>query len=196
MSFEPSDLFDTFLSHSHTDSIVVESLGVKLADETGFRVWLDKWILVPGNHWQQEMARGLEQARTCAVCIGRDNPKGWFREEIEKALNRQTRDPSFRVIPVILPDGDSKMVDNFLNQRTWVDFRDGIHDGYAFHILVSGIRGEPPGRYFPDKNAADQELKAARERLRIIRTLRQDNLIDNDVAVEYQKQVLKIIIGI
>src|SRR5919109_1591030 len=92
--------FDVFLCHAHVDAGFIELLVARLADEAQFRIWLDRWILVPGEHWQQEMAKGLEQAKTCAICIGQHTPKGWFREEIERALNRQTKDNSFRVIPV------------------------------------------------------------------------------------------------
>ena len=52
------DRFDTFLSHSHDDAEWVERLAKRLEDECGFRIWLDKWILVPGKSWQQEMKKG------------------------------------------------------------------------------------------------------------------------------------------
>lgn len=117
--------FHVFLSHSHQDAIWVKDLAERLEDECSFRVWLDIWILIPGNPWQQEMARGLEQAGCCAVCIGKTTPMGWFKEEIQKALNRQTTDPSFRVIPVLLPNADPINVNDFLELRTWVDFGHG-----------------------------------------------------------------------
>jgi hypothetical protein len=187
--------FDVFLSHAHSDAEIVECLGAKLTDEAHLRVWLDKWILVPGEHWQQEMAKGLELAQTCAVCISQDTPKGWFREEIERALNRQVKDPSFRVIPVILPNGDRSVVDNFLELRTWVDFKAGIEDGYAIHVLTCGIRGQPPGRYQVIDSASAVALEAMREKLKKIRSLREDQLIDDNVAHEYQRRVLDEIIG-
>jgi hypothetical protein len=186
--------FDVFLCHAHVDAGFIELLAARLADEAQFRIWLDRWILVPGEHWQQEMAKGLEQAKTCAICIGQHTPKGWFREEIERALNRQTKDNSFRVIPVILPSGDPALVDNFLELRTWVDFKNGLQDGYAFHLLTSGIRGIPPGRnpHIQDINA--DALKLERERLARIRALRREQLIDDDIALEYQRRILDRII--
>ena len=187
--------FDVFLSHAHGDADIVERLGVRLTDEAQLRVWLDRWVLVPGEHWQQEMARGLEQAKTCAVCVSRDTPAGWFREEIERALNRQVKNPSFRVIPVILPDGDRTVVDSFLELRTWVDFKAGIDDGYALHVLTSGIRGKPPGRYLPGEAASGLALEVTRAKLKKIRSLRDEQLIDDNVALEYQRRVLDEIIG-
>lgn len=188
------ETFDVFLSHAHIDAEIIEALAVKLEGEAGLRVWLDRWILIPGEHWQQEMARGLDQAKTCAVCIGQNTPKGWFREEIERALNRQTKDKSFRVIPVILPSGDPTVIDDFLELRTWVDFRNGIYDKYAFHVLVSGIKGMPPGKNLYQKNLDSVDLEPIRTKLKRIRMLREEQLIDDDIALEYQRRLIDEII--
>ncbi len=138
--------FDVFLSHAHVDADVVEKLGARLADEGGLRVWLDQWVLVPGELWEQGLAKALAEAASCAVCIGNKTPTGWFSQEIQRALNRQAKEPSFRVIPVILPGGDESLVDNFLELRTWVQFKEGIEDRDALHRLISGIKGVAPGR--------------------------------------------------
>lgn len=192
---ETEHIFDVFLSHAHLDAALVEGLGARLADEARLSVWLDKWVLVPGEHWQQDMAKGLDRARCCAVCIGGETPQGWFREEIERALNRQTRDSSFRVIPVILPGGRRDLVDSFLELRTWVDFKNGVEDGGAFHILLSGIKGVPPGRYRPPPPATDSTVVSVREALARIRALRGEQLIDDDIALEYQRRLLDKLIA-
>jgi TIR domain len=185
------DVFDVFLSYAHTDAEFVEQLGARLEDETHLRVWLDKWILVPGAHWQQEMAKGLNKAKSCAVCLGSATPAGWFREEIERALNRQARENAFRVIPVILPEGSRSSVGDFLELRTWVEFQDGVDDARAFHVLVSGIRGVAPGRGpSTSGGTADERLVEVRETLIRIQVLRQEQLIDNDIAIEYQRRLL------
>lgn len=190
MSDHPTGPFDVFLSHPHLEADAVESIGVKLEDEAGLRVWLDRWVLIPGEHWQQEMAKGLDEARTCAVFVGAGTPSGWFREEIERALNRQTRDRSFRVIPVILPNGDRRLIDQFLELRTWIEFKNGLHDADALYSLVCGIRGIRPGRRSNLRMNALDEIKIVKERLSQIRDLRAEKLIDDDVALEYQRRLL------
>ncbi|MBV9690741.1 MAG: toll/interleukin-1 receptor domain-containing protein [Ktedonobacteraceae bacterium] len=142
--------YDVFLSYSHRDAEWVENLAKRLEDEHDFRVWLDKWVLVPGRSFQQSMALGIDLAKCCVVCISEHTPSGWCREEIERALNRQTSDLSFRVIPLLLPNAKTINVNNFLELRTWVDFR-GPDPAYAFHTLVCGIKGVPPGRWPPRK---------------------------------------------
>jgi len=138
--------YDVFLSHSHKNAESVEALAKKIEDEADLKVWLDKWVLIPGGKWIPEMAKGISEAKSCAVFIGNATPKGWFEEEIERALNQQTQDKTFRTIPVLLPGADPKFVDNFLELRTWVDFRSGLEDEEAFRRLVAGIKGEEPGR--------------------------------------------------
>lgn len=195
MNTHPDAMFDVFVSHAHIDAETVELLAAKLADEAGLRVWLDRWVLVPGGHWQQELARGLDVAKTCIVCIGQRTPGGWFREEIQRALNRQTRDSSFRVIPIILPGGDPALIDDFLELRTWVDFRRGLVDASAFHVLRSGILGVPPGRN-PYMEAVDiDKVSLVRDRLARIRLLRHEQLIDDDIALEYQRKLLDQLMG-
>ena len=192
---EADSKYDVFLSHAHVDGALVEKIGDRLEDEAKLKVWLDRWVLVPGEHWQQRMAKGLEQARSCAVCIGTQTPRGWFQEEIEKALNRQTRDPTFRVIPVILPGGDRSLVDTFLELRTWVDFNEGLDNGLPFHMLVSGVRGSPPGRYVRATASGNSTSILIRQGLLRIRELRHEHLIDDDIALEYQRRLLDKLIG-
>jgi len=191
MNGQPDETFDVFLSHAHIEAEAVESIAIKLEDEAGLRVWLDRWVLVPGEHWQQQMAKGLNLAKTCAVCIGSNTPTGWFREEIERALNRQVRDKSFRVIPVILPRGDRKIIDDFLELRTWVEFKSGIEDADALQLLVCGVRGVKPPRRRPSAMALSSDgLASLKEKLSSIRDLRLDGLIDEGVALEFQRKLV------
>lgn len=111
-SLSPAN-FDVFLSLSHKDARWVEDLAKRLNDEEGLRIWLDKWILIPGEPWQQAMASGIVQAKSCVFCISENAPSGWFKREIERALNHQTKNPSFRVVPLILPNG------KFANVVAW-----------------------------------------------------------------------------
>jgi hypothetical protein len=163
---------------------------VRLVDECGFHVWLDKWMLIPGQSFVQGMARGIDQAHCCAVCIGEHTPLGWFRQEIQRALNRQVRDPSFRVFAILLPGAKDVNVDDFLELNIWVDFRSS-DTAYAFHVLVSGVKGEPPGKWPPKetltmKTSADVEAK-----LRELHRFKQENWVDPSIAVEFQRTVLK-----
>lgn len=189
--------FDVFLSHDHADAEVVEEIGRLVRQKYGYRVWLDRWVLVPGGNWQQEMAKGLGEAATCAVFIGRQTAQGWFRQEIERALNNQATQPDYRVIPVLLPDapaGDpGAVLPGFLELRTWVDFRAGLTDSYALHLLRSGIAGTAPGPWPPLEmpNLAvggDVALDSIKRELRELDQLK--DLLHETVIIEMQRRIL------
>lgn len=186
--------YDVFLSHAHGDRDWVEALAGRLADEREITVWLDRWVLVPGQSWQQGMAKGLEEAGTCAVCLGEKTPTGWFRQEIEQALNMQAREPTFRVIPVLLPDApqdSAEVMPPFLDLRTWADFREEGDPEYAFHVLVQGIKGKPVGRWPPAASpAAESRYAAAQRRLIELRELTRIGEVPDVVATEYQQKIL------
>ena len=182
--------YDVFLSHSNVDSKIVIDLAKRLEDEAKLKVWLDRWVLIPGEHWQQAMARGLDQAKSCAICIGEQTPSGWFKEEIERSLNRQTKDKTFRVIPTLLPNAKKINLDDFLELRTWVEFKKEIYDDHpSFHILVCGIRGIAPGRFkIDDKpNKIHTEVKT---RLVQLKEFRDNRLIDDEIAKEAQRRLI------
>jgi len=183
--------YDVFLSHSHFDAKVVEALAKRL-DDINLNVWLDKWNCVPGEKWQQAITKGLDQAMSCAVCIGKQTPQGWFREEIEQALNRQTKDNSFHVIPVLLPNADISNVDKFLELRTWVDFTDSIEDERAFYELVCGITGKPPGRWNRKDPKCDnvQIFIDTKVKLEYIKECHDTGILFKEVAMEYQRKAL------
>ena len=181
-------IFDVFLSHSHLDAILVEELAKRLEVHAKLHVWRDKWILVPGEHWQQEMARGLDNVKSCVICIGEQTPKGWFQEEIERAINRQTKDISFRVIPLLLPNSQAINIDNFLELRTWVDFKNGLNDKKEFHRLVCGIKGVAPGRG-PQDDSTSESIQM-RKKLMQLHELCIEGYIGEDMELEYQRKIL------
>lgn len=185
------EYFDVFLSHSETDTIwVEENLAKRLEDEHNFHVWLDKWKLIPGESWQRARARSIDQARCCAVCIGEHTPNDWFKQEIERALHRQTKVPSFKVIPVLLPHAKDINIDDFLKLNTLVDFKNADND-YAFHVLVCGIKGLSPGRWPPQEKTSMKKPRTTEDILKEIKILRDKNLIDDEIAIEYQRKIIE-----
>jgi hypothetical protein len=147
-----SKLYDVFLSHNSADKDAVEAVARRLEDEAALSPFLDKWHLIPGNPWQEELEQALDAARTCAVFIGPEGVGPWENVEMRSALDDRVTRPGFRVIPVLLPQAvlpQQGRLPRFLARLTWVDFRHGLHDPEAFRRLVAGIRGHSPGRGEP-----------------------------------------------
>jgi len=139
--------YDVFLSHATRDKPAVEELARQLK-AAGLEPFLDKWHLVPGEPWQEALEAALERSRTCAVFLGPGHLGPWQNEEMRDALDTLVQDKSRRVVPVLLPGAvmpEKKALPPFLRRLTWVEFSDGLNDPQAFHRLVCGIKGIPPG---------------------------------------------------
>jgi hypothetical protein len=150
-------LYDVFLSHHSSDKPQVEIIAARLEDEAGLKPFLDKWHLVPGEAWEEELEEALDRSATCAVFLGPSALGAWHNEEMRAALDERVRNKSFRVVPILLPGAEPKdksTLPRFLRRLTWVDFRAGLGDQEAFHRLVAGIKGLPPGRQASSLNSA------------------------------------------
>jgi len=138
-----------FLSYNREDEEAVEKIAVYLADCFEIEPWLDKWKLIPGEPWFQHLERALTSSSTCAVFVGKSGEGPWQQKELAAALDRQVKNPGFRVIPVLLPDAPAEpKLPIFLAGNTWVDFRRTQYDD-ALWRMECGIRGIPPGRGRP-----------------------------------------------
>jgi hypothetical protein len=180
--------FDTFLSYAHDDAEWVEEVAHRLESECGFRVWFDKWRMIPGESWQEAMARGLRSASTCAVCLGSRTPRGWFNEEIQRALDIQTRDHRFRVIPILMPKAPQNDLPEFLSLRTWADSRNGRDKEYAFHVLKQGIKGEEIGKWLPPYKTGQQKTSHTHKIL--LKELNEFEGLMPEIKAQYQIRIL------
>ncbi|MFN7938351.1 MAG: adenosylhomocysteinase [Bryobacteraceae bacterium] len=137
-----------FLCHNSADKGDVECIAKKLL-ANGVRPWLDKWNLVPGEPFQEALENALATCSCCAVFVGPHNSGPWHNQEMRTAIARRVgqTDGSFRVIPVLLPGAchPKDAFPPFLSGTTWVVFKSAIDEAEAFHRLLCGIRGLPPG---------------------------------------------------
>ncbi|MEW6669349.1 MAG: AAA-like domain-containing protein [Thermodesulfobacteriota bacterium] len=148
----PGKSFDVFLSYNREDEEPVEKIAVYLADCTEVKPWMDKWNLIPGEPWFQHLERALTSSSACAVFVGKSGEGPWQQKELAAALDRQVKNPDFRVIPVLLADALAKPdLPIFLAGNTWVDFRGTRYDEALWRVEC-GIRGIPPGRGKPRKD--------------------------------------------
>jgi formylglycine-generating enzyme required for sulfatase activity len=142
--------YAVFLSYNSEDREAVENIAVYLHDKANLKPWFDKWELIPGEPWVDKLDRGLTASNTCAVFVGKSGEGPWQKKEVGAALDRQVKNPEFRVIPVLLPGAPQKPeLPKFLAGNTWVEFRKALDDDDAFWRLECGIQGIAPGRGRP-----------------------------------------------
>jgi tetratricopeptide (TPR) repeat protein len=134
-------MYDVFISYNSLDHEAV----VKVAEELrGRRLkpYLDRWYLVPGTSWVDALEKPLAECRSAAIFLGLHGLGRWQQRERDLALDRQTKDHSFPVIPVLLPGADPPL--GFLSQNTWVDLRKEVTPE-ALEILALAVQGNAPG---------------------------------------------------
>jgi tetratricopeptide (TPR) repeat protein len=132
---------DVFLSYNSVDHSLVEDIARRLRDQ-GLEPFLDRWYLVPGMRWRVRLEETLCSCKAVAIFVGPGEMGSWQQRELDVALDLESRNSDFRVIPVLLPGCEPPL--GFLRQLTWVDLRNQSLDrGVA--ILAKAARGEAPG---------------------------------------------------
>ncbi len=62
--------YDVFLSHASADKPAVRELAERLKGD-GLRVWLDEWVIQPGDSIPLAIEQGLESSRTLVLVMSR-----------------------------------------------------------------------------------------------------------------------------
>jgi len=135
-------VYDLFLSHNSEDKPAVREVSDKLK-RRHLKPWLDVENLQPGQRWQDEAEKVIRTCRAAAVFVGQSGMGPWEEEEMRALLTQAVR-RKIPVIPVLLPGAPKKPdLPLFLEERTWVDLRNGITpDG--LDLIVWGITGKKP----------------------------------------------------
>ena len=144
---KPSQEYAVFLCHNSEDKAVVRNINEALRQEYNLRTFLDESRLVAGEEWERSIQAAMSESGSCAIMLG---PNGWggyqLSGEAKPALARRSRDPTFRVIPVLLPGArPEELLDlrEFFVRTHWVAFRNA-GDPLAIRALASAISGENP----------------------------------------------------
>jgi hypothetical protein len=96
--------WDVFLSHSHWDRTRVARLAERLR-ERGLRVWLDDWVIQPGDDIYAAIENGLDHSRTLLLCLSQAAiDSDWVKLERNTTLFRDPMNNERRFVPVLLEE--------------------------------------------------------------------------------------------
>jgi TIR domain-containing protein len=115
------EVYDVFVSYARTDWRHAAEIDAALRAR-GIKPFFDRRNLPPGLPWVRALEAALEACKTAVVLIG---PRGFGNTqqyERDLAFLRQTHEPTFRVVPVVLPEAAIDRPFNFLHTLTWIDF--------------------------------------------------------------------------
>jgi hypothetical protein len=116
-----SDVYDVFVSYSRADSRHAVEIDSVLRDK-GLKTFFDRRSLAPGVPWLRALEQAIGAAKAAMVLIGPQGIGNIQQYERELAFVRQADDPSFPIVPVILPETTSDPPFDFLRVLTWIDF--------------------------------------------------------------------------
>jgi energy-coupling factor transporter ATP-binding protein EcfA2 len=142
-----NDTYDVFISYSRADSRPAAEIDSILRAK-GLRPFFDRRNLAPGLPWVRALEQAINAAKAAIVLIGPRGLGNTQQYERELALVRQTYEPNFPVVPVMLPETPTtNRPFDFLQLLTWIDFSQvaKVSDapGEVEHLLTA-IRGGPP----------------------------------------------------
>jgi len=135
--------YDVFVSYARSDGSTAVELNGWLRAQ-GFRTFFDRNELNPGLRWIPALEDAIQQSRAVAILVGAHGIGNTQQYERELALVRQTSDPTFPVIPVLLP-GCVSPPTGFLQLVTWIDLRGAtsvLHQTETLALLHAALKGE------------------------------------------------------
>jgi hypothetical protein len=141
-----NETYDVFVSYSRADSLHARDIDSALC-ANGLKSFFDRRNLDPGLPWVRALEKAIGAAKSAIVLIGPGGFGNTQQYERELAIIRQTREPDFRVIPVILPDTRSDIPFDFLRNLTQIDFSHVAKVSEApdqLERLLQAIRGRLP----------------------------------------------------
>ena len=138
-----NEVFDVFVSYARADARHAADIDSVLRAR-GLKPFFDRRNLPPGLPWVRGLEKAIDAAKAAIVLIGPRGLGNTQQYERDLAIYRQTRDPSFPIVPVILPEAAIDRPFNFLQILTWIDFSRvaNVSDAPAeLEHLVTAIQG-------------------------------------------------------
>jgi hypothetical protein len=116
-----NESFDVFVSYARVDSRHAADIDSVLRAR-GLTCFFDRRNLPAGLPWVRGLEKALSAAKAAIILIGPHGLGNTQQYERDLAIIRQTREPTFPIVPVLLPEAGIDRPFNFLQILTWIDF--------------------------------------------------------------------------
>ena len=130
---------DLFLSYNSRDNAAVQQVHT-LLEVRGVSVFRDRESLDLGLVSVEQLEQAIGRVRGVVVFLGPNGLGRWQQRERDLALHRQTNEPTFPVIPVLLPGSKAGDYSGFLLLNTCADLRGGLNDPDTLDAIVRAVR--------------------------------------------------------
>lgn len=149
-----------FLCHASQDKPVVWKLHRYLIQH-GVQPWLDQNELLPGQSWQVEIPKAIDNSDVILVCLSKNsiNKEGYVQKEIAFALDKALEKPegTIFIIPVKLEECE---VPKRLSSYQWVDYFRA--DGRKRLLMGLNMRAKSLGEEISSLIMEDSRQRASR----------------------------------
>ena len=155
-----------FLCHSSNDKPAVRELYQKLCAELWIQPWLDEEELYPGDDWDLEIEKAVENSDVVLVCLsnGSINKRGYVQKELRFALDIALEIPEEEIfiIPLRLEECTPP---RSLRDWQYADYFEGKRENAHQRLLVSlkrranslGLKFEEPTLERVEKSGAKEQ---------------------------------------
>src|ERR1022692_4101761 len=134
-----------FLSHSSADAASAKAVA-RLLRNASLPVWLDLDQLTTGDLWQPALEAALKASTHFVVLVGATGVQRWVDREVRYAVDRNTTDSNYRVIPLLGPGANEDALPPFLKQHQYLQFDWREPDGGAIQHVAAAILRAPAER--------------------------------------------------
>jgi len=132
-----------FLCHASQDKPIVRELYQRLLAEGWIDPWLDKEKLLPGQAWELEIEKSVEDADVVIVCLSKSSvaKEGYYQKEIKKVLDVADEKPegTIFIIPLRL---DNCQLPRRLSKWEYVDYFPVSYKPTGYGSLLGGLRSK------------------------------------------------------
>ncbi len=140
-----------FFSYAGIDRPLAKQL-VSGLQSAGIDIWWDLNDIGWGEHWQDELQKGLETCDAYILLLGKQGIRRWVKAEVETALTRHY-EKGLPLFILLLPDVDRQHIPPFLNCIQHRSLPENLNDPAYFTDLVGELK-----RHADDPSLYEQEL--------------------------------------
>ncbi len=129
-----------FLCHASDDKPVVRELYQRLSAEDWIDPWLDEEKLLPGQDWDLEIEKAVEETDAVIVCLSTKgvSKEGYIQKEIKIALNAALFMPEDMIFLVPLRLGECK-IPRYLRMVQYIDYFPKDRKDWAYGRLIKSL---------------------------------------------------------
>ncbi len=151
--------YDAFFSYSAEDKAKVHALAERLRDD-GLKIWLDDWIIKPGDSIPLAIEDGLQNSRTLLVCMSNSYfESSWTGLERHTILFRDPANERTSFVPILLEECD---LPSTIAQFAHIDWRESEEGEYKrLRSSCTRIAGPPEPSSKSDDVAGEADTTVA-----------------------------------